>query len=260
MRLLRLIPVTAVLLVSLLSSSALLSSIPVARGASGGPDPCGYTWTDSKPVPGVTYSWIDGVTGGTDLRLDDDNCTMNPIPFNFPFRFYGIIYNRASVCANGFIAFNIPATNPWDTDSFASAFGYDLNPADPASGHVFAKVDLASSPRRIIVTWNGVFTYGTTDRQKFEIVLTEDLTGLDGQILFQYASLTNPPPDALVGIDNLGSTSNLYYPSPPENSLAVKFQPPGIPPPGDVLTVRGASLAPTSVEPGQKDVPILRLN
>ena len=39
-------------------------------------------------------------------------------------------------------------------------------PADPASGHVFAKVDLASSPRRIIVTWNGVFTYGTTDRQK----------------------------------------------------------------------------------------------
>ncbi|TLZ65698.1 MAG: hypothetical protein E6K16_02520, partial [Methanobacteriota archaeon] len=235
-------------------------AIPAARGASGGPDPYGYTWTDSKPVPGVTYSWIDGVTGGTDLLVDTFGCTFNRISFQFAFKFYNTTYNDATVCANGFLAFNTPATYPWDTDGFASAFGYDLDPSFLGSGHVFAKADLASSPRRFIVTWNGVFTLGTTDRQKFEIVLIEGLTGLDGQILFQYASLTNPPPNPLVGIDNLGSTSNLYYAPALENSLAVKFLPPGTPPPGDTLTVRGASLAPLTVEPGQKDIPILRLN
>src|SRR6267378_758171 len=260
MRLLRLMPVNAVLLVFLLSSSALLFAIPSGRGATGGPDPYGYTWTDSKPVPGVTYSWIDGVTGGTDLLLLNDGCTFNRIPFQFAFKFYNISYNDAYVCANGFIAFNTPTTNPWDTDAFASAFGYELSPGDPGSGHVFAKVDLASSPHRVIVTWDGVFTYPTTDRQWFEIVLIEGVTGLDGQILFQYSSLTNPPLNPLIGIANLGSTSNLYYSSPPENSLAVKFLPPGTPAPGDTLTVRGANLAPPTVEPGMRDVPILRLN
>jgi hypothetical protein len=262
MRILRLSPVTALLFVCLLCSSAFLILIPTARGASGGPDLYGYTWTDSKPVPGVAYSWIDGVSGGRDLQLGDDNCTTNRISFQFPFRFYGVTYNDAYVCANGFIAFNTPGSFPWDAgmDAFVAPFGYDLNPADPASGHVFVKADLLSSPRRFIVTWNGVFTYTTTNRQKFEIVLTEGLTGLDGRILFQYASLTSPPPDPIIGIDSLGSTSNLYYPPPLQDALAVQFLPPGTPPPGDTLIVRGANLAPPKVEPGQNDVPILRLN
>src|SRR6267143_1981886 len=260
MRLLRLMPVNAVLLVFLLSSSAFLFALPSGRGATGGPDPYGYTWTDSKPVPGVTYNWIDGVTGGKDLLLVNDGCTFNRIPSPVAFKFYNISSTDAYVCANGFIAFNTPTTNPWDTDAFASAFGYELSPSDPGSGHIFAKVDLASSPHRFIATWDGVFTYPTTDRQRFEIVLIEGVTGLDGQILFQYSSLMNPPLNPLIGIDNLGSTSNLYYSSPPENSLAVKFLPPGTPAPGDTLTVRGANLAPPTIEPGMKDVPILRLN
>src|SRR2546428_13872357 len=83
MRLLRLMPVNAVLLVFLLSSSALLFAIPSGRGATGGPDPYGYTWTDSKPVPGVTYSWIDGVTGGTEPPSSHKRgqVTRTPLPF-----------------------------------------------------------------------------------------------------------------------------------------------------------------------------------
>jgi len=262
LRLVRPGPATGLLVLSLVCSSTFLSLVPPALAGSGGPDTYGYTWTDSKPTPGVAYDWIDGVTLGQDLLLADEGCTQNRVPFQFPFRFYGIIYNDAYVCANGFLAFNTPSSNPWDAgmDAFVAAFGYDLNPEDPASGHVYVWADTVSSPRRFIVTWNGVFTYPTTDPQKFEIVLTEEPSVVDGRILLQYSTLTNPPPDPLVGIDSLGSTSNLYYTLPLENSLAILFLPPGTPPRGDTLIVRGTSLAPATVEPGQKDVPFLGLN
>ncbi len=262
MRFLRPGPGIALLVTFLVCSSTFLSLVPPSLAGSGGPDTYGYTWTDSKPPPGVSYSWIDGVTGGQDLLLSDEGCTQTRVPFLFPFRFYGVIYNDAYVCANGFLAFNTPGGYPWDAgmDAFVAAFGYDLNPEDPASGHVYAWADTASSPRRFVVTWNGVFTYPTTDRQTFQIVLIEEPSVVDGRILLQYSTLTNPPPDPLVGIDSLGSTHNLYYTLPLEDSLAIRFSPPGLPPPGDTLTVRGTSLAPLTVEPGQKDVPFLRLN
>ena len=69
MRILRRIAVASVLLVALLCLPTFLSSLPTARGSSGGPDSYGYTWTDSKPVPGVSYGWVDGLSGGTDLLL-----------------------------------------------------------------------------------------------------------------------------------------------------------------------------------------------
>ena len=92
-------------------AAAVLGSLPARVSAdSGGPDVYGYTWVDSKfPNPGVTYSWIDGVGGGTDLLLTDDGCSQNRIAFGFAFRFYGIIYSDGYVCANGFVAFNTPA-------------------------------------------------------------------------------------------------------------------------------------------------------
>ena len=256
-------PACGRILIAVLAIAFLLPALPHARADSGGPDAYGYRWTDSKfPSPGVSYGWIDGVTGGSDLGLSDDNCTFTRVPFQFPFRFYGIIYNDVYVCANGFLAFNQPASYATDTDAFVVALGGccpDLDPSAPGGGHVFAKADLLSSPRRFIFTWNGVYNYLTTDPQKFEIVLTEDPTGQDGRILLQYASLVNPPPQ-VTGIESLLGTSSLFYTSPLQNSLAVLFYPPTSGPPGDVLTLRSANLSPATVEPGQKDVPMLRVN
>jgi hypothetical protein len=246
--------------VLVLGGLVLVPILAPATADSGGPDAYGYTWVDSKaPNPGVSFSWIDGVTGGTDLGLDDEGCTSDRLSLPFSFRFYGVLFSSTYVCANGFLAFNIPASNPEDTDAFVAAFGADLDPGNPSSGHVYATADILSSPRRFVVTWNGVYMYETTDPQTFQIVLIEDAAGNDGRILFQYASLTNPPA-ALAGIMSLLGTSSLYYTSPLEDSLAVMFLPPGMSPPGDVLTVRGANLAPATVEPGRKDVPMLRLN
>ena len=201
----------------------------------------GYTGTNWQPIPitlrgsGPTCpdnNWIDGVSGGTDLLLTDDGCTVNRIPLGFPFRFYGVIYNDAYVCANGFVAFNTPAGSAQFTDAYAVGLGADLNPdsaSAPGTGHVYAKADSLSSPRRLIVTWNGVYTYATTDPQTFEIVLFENPTGEDGRVLFQYKQLTNPPAH-ITGIDSLGGTSSLYYASALANLLAVEFRPPGTSP------------------------------
>ena len=248
----------------LLSLVTILSSVPAhVAGDSGGPDVYGYTWVDSKfPNPGVVYSWADGVAGGTDLLLLDDGCSINRVSFGFPFRFYGIIYSDAYVCANGFIAFDTPAGSAEFTDAYAVALGADLNPdsaSAPGTGHVYVKADSLSTPRRFIVTWNGVYTYGTTDPQTFEIVLVENPTGEDGRVLYQYRQLTNPPVH-LTGIDSLGGTSSLYYTTALPNLLAIEFRPPGTNPPGDVLTVRTSNLSPVTVEPGQRNVPMLRLN
>src|SRR5438093_9095517 len=87
MRILRRIAVASVLLVALLCLPTFLSSLPTARGSSGGPDSYGYTWTDSKPVPGVSYGWVDGLSGGTDLLLADDDCTQTRTSFTFSFKF-----------------------------------------------------------------------------------------------------------------------------------------------------------------------------
>ena len=253
----------ALLAVGLALLSALATLPHPARGDSGGPDQYGYTWVDSTfPNPGVAFSWIDGVAGGTDLLLTDDGCGTGPVSFGFQFRFYGILYSSAWVCANGFLAFNTPAGFPQFTDDFVAALGADLNPDPmyaPGTGHVFAKADTFSSPRQFILTWDGTYTYGTTQRQTFEIVLIENPTGEDGRILLQYKDLTNPP-GHLTGIANIGYTSSLYYTGNLTDQLALMFLPPGSVPPGDVVTVRGTNLAPASVEPGQSNVPMLRLN
>lgn len=240
------------------SSLALLAG-PAAAG-SGGPDAYGYTWVDNRlPGPGVEFTWVDGVTGGTDLGLSDDGCTSNRISFGFPFRFYGLIHSNAYVCANGFIAFNTPAGRAFLTDEYAAAMDADLDPSASGSGPVYAKADASVTPRRFIVTWAGTYTYATTERQEFQIILHENPTGDDGRIQYQYRDVTNPPLP-LVGIANLTKSSTLYYTEPLEDQLAVLFVPPTATLPGDSLVLQGASLAPGVVEPGMADVPMLRLN
>src|SRR5438034_214828 len=110
---------------------------------------------------------------------------------------------------------------------------------------VYVRADPPATPRRFVVAWNGVYTYGTTDPQTFEIVLVENPTGEDGRVLYQYRQLTNPPVH-LTGIDSLGGTSSLYYTTALPNLLAIEFRPPGTNPPGDVLTVRTSNLSPVT--------------
>ncbi len=254
----------AIAIVVILCATALGVLPRPAAADAGGPDSYGYTWVDSRfPNPGVAFNWIDGISSGTDLGLLDENCTLDRVSFGFPFRFYGSIYTGAYLCPNGLIDFNYPEAQAQFASDYAAALGADLIPYDPefapGSGHVYVWQDQLSSPRRFVMTWNAVWVYGTTDPQTFQIVLYENPTGDDGRILFQYKALTNPPPH-ITGIMNLTKSSSLNYTSPLQSILAVLFLPQGTTPPGDVLTATDGNIAPASVEPGIRDVPMLCVN
>ena len=126
-------PRAGVALAVLFAGMMALASLPASvRADSGGPDAYGYTWIDSRfPNPGVAFNWIDGVTTGVDLGMSDENCTLSPVAFGFPFRFYGTIYTSAYVCPNGLLDFNAPESNPQYASDYVMPLGADLNPAYP---------------------------------------------------------------------------------------------------------------------------------
>src|SRR3990170_1186105 len=213
-----------------------------AAANTGGPDAYGYIWVDSRPPsPSIAYSWIDGVSGGARLTLDDDDCTFE-LEFGFQFRYYGTIMTYAFICSNGFLTFGVPDSyDPTGSIPNASApndrvvgLGIDLNPNATGTGGVYIKSQPFTSPKRFIVTWNGVYKFGTTTPETFQIVLEQNQTTKDGRILFQYQSVADVA-SALVGIENRTGSSGLAYPGPLGNGLAVAFLPPtdaGIPPDG----------------------------
>lgn len=244
----------------LLVAGGHLSLVPSVSADFGGPDGYGYTWTDSRqPNPGVTFNWVpEGVTQGTELALPDDGCTNNRVTIGFNFGFYGTTYANVYVCANGFLAFGAPGSLVEYMENYVAALGMDLNPTASGSGKVYAWADGASTPKRFIVTWNGVYTFGTTQAQTFQIVLTDNPSG-DGTILLQYRTL-NSVGYHVTGIENRTGAPSLMYEAPLNNTLAVLFVPPEGPRPPDVLSVTAQSLAPAAVEIGQADVPMIALN
>ena len=84
-----------------------------AAANTSGPDPSGYTWTDSNaPDPSITFDWIDITTTGTlidkdnDFTGDDDGVWTQPLPFDF--NFFGNTYDTVQIGTNGLISFTIP--------------------------------------------------------------------------------------------------------------------------------------------------------
>src|SRR3990170_3533424 len=254
------------LLVAVVLGSSFLMAPAAAN--TGGPDAYGYIWVDSRPPsPSIAYSWIDGVSGGARLTLDDDDCTFE-LEFGFQFRYYGTIMTYACIGSNGFLTFGVPDSyDPTGSIPNASApndrvvgLGIDLNPNATGTGGVYIKSQPFTSPKRFIVTWNGVYKYGTTTPETFQIVLEQNETNKDGRVLLQYKGVANVP-SALVGIENGTGTGGLVYPGQVEDRLAVAFLPPTdaqLPP--DALQVAATTLAPPSVPQGARNVPIVRLD
>ena len=257
----------ALVLAVALAATPLLTAGPAAAD-TGGPDSHGYVWVDSRvPSPIVPYSWVDIVPTGNRLSLGYDDCTFE-LPIGFQFRFYGTIVDRLYVCANGFLSFTIPSSfdalppipDPMDPNDRIVGLGMNLDPSASGSGGVYIKAYAATTPRRFVATWDGVYKELTTTRETFQIILEQNQTSKDGRILFQYKSVASVG-TPLVGIENHTGSSGLAYPKAIENNLAVAFLPPsdaGLPP--DTLTVTPGTLAPGFAEQGAADVAMLRLD
>lgn len=256
------------LLAALAVVGASLLLAPPAQANTGGPDTYGYIWVDSRtPSPTVPYSWIDIVPLGVRLTLGDDDCTFE-VSLGFQFRFYGTIVDEVYVCSDGFLTFSVPDSfqpdppipSPLAPNDRVVALGMDLDPGANGTGGVYVRSLGSQTPRRFVVTWDGVFKRYTTQRETFQIVLEQNETSKDGRILMQYRSLDGVA-GPLVGIENKTGSSGLTYPGPFQNNLAVMFLPPSdaaLPP--DVLSVTAAAWAPPSVFQGDKNVPMMQLD
>jgi uncharacterized membrane protein len=203
-----------------------MTPIERAMGDSGGPDGYGYTWTNSTGSPQVPSMWVDGITGGTPLGLNDDSW-FGPVSMGISFTYYGVTYTDVYIMSNGWISF-VDQDNWFQVEDFPgntsfqgaiSPYSRDLNPS--ASGEIYVK-SISGTPDQFIITWDAVPHWSTSDFQTFQIVLNET-----GEIWFNYQNMNNADPSANIGIENEDSTIGLDYESmasTPFSGLSILFE------------------------------------
>lgn len=194
-----------------------------------GPDAYGY-WAfsdDDSDAYAPQYAWVElaglGADSGIrDLSRGDDETRVLDLPFDFVF--YGQVYDRVSICSNGWLAFGasglafyrgwqLPA--PGSPDAMVCAFWDDL-----ANGTVYTWHDAAN--HRFIVQWDAFRTLYPGEYYSgnctFEIILTDPAysgtdTG-DGLITVQYQAVTVVGDETTyftVGIQDHTRTTGLTY-------------------------------------------------
>jgi len=223
-----------------------------------GPDEYGYFAydnTDTGYGECPTYNWIeiDPALGGPGDSLYLENDQTKTIALPFTFQYYGIDYDRLSICSNGYIAMD----STWVADMYnwhigaaggppllIAPFWDDLDPnATDSSGYVCFWND--GSNHQFIIEYSRVqHIHDPTnptpaELQTFEILLLDPqyhntLTG-DGEIIFQYNDITNDDiwhNYATVGIEDYDHAIGLEYSyadqypasaAPLVNGRAIKF-------------------------------------
>ncbi len=198
-----------------------------------GPDRYGYYCFDDTDVGyshAPTYSWveIDPSYGGdgTDTGLNDtydygDQSVVVDLPF--PFQYYGTVYDRATICSNGWIAMGetyLTTYRNWTIpgaggpDAMLAVFWDDLY--QTSGSRVCQKYDAAN--HRWIVEWSRMRNDYNGQPETFEAILLDPAhhpteTG-DGEIIFQYNDVyVYDPVDAhtTVGIESPDQSDGVLY-------------------------------------------------
>ncbi len=193
--------------------------------ATGGPDPFGYTYTDSDD--GCPYEWIEIESTGTDLNLDgDDVGTTFSLGFSFPF--YDNTYTTIGVSSNGYLTFGsdlidytedaIP--NPTDPNDLIAPF-WDDQEVQQANGDAVYYQLFGSPGDQYLVIEFVIRDRAGTAPYRYEAILYEN-----GDIRFQYNEMTTDADgtgiSAAVGIENEAGQIGLgylYHLNPPENEI-----------------------------------------
>jgi len=192
--------IAALAAVLVASSFAALVVVPSsARAQQGGPDACGYAWTDSNsPPPQVPFSWIEIKDNGTLIRNTDWNGTSDDgffeVSLNFSMSFYDVSYSAVFIGTNGYASFgqgyweySLPAIpDPLEPNNAAYGFGQDLQPG-VATGQGGVYYLRLTSPSRLVAEWYQVPHYGGANPVTFEIIFFDT-----GEIWFQYLALSGP--------------------------------------------------------------------
>jgi uncharacterized repeat protein (TIGR01451 family) len=181
----------------------------------GGPDGSGYRFKDDSMPGGPVFNWLDATNGTHSYVFGDDRAT-GPIPLGFSFFFYGRVYTTTYLGTNGYVSFEGPVTaytnrnlpNSKTPNNFIAPFWDDLQVCpNQAKQAIYFKPGGSAPNRYFAAEWAGVSRLSDPTRPiTFETVLYEN-----GEILFQYQSLTGTLSSASVGIENYAGLRGLQY-------------------------------------------------
>ncbi|HEX8312010.1 MAG TPA: putative Ig domain-containing protein, partial [Chthoniobacteraceae bacterium] len=161
---------------------------------------------------GVSYGWIDAVTGGTKITFGSvDNSSAGPISLPFAFPFYGSDRNSVRVCTNGWLSFTSTLTSSTPSATLPGT-GNPENLIAPFFCDLYLRADSGVYHRTVdaqtfVISYMDLVRYAdraatNPARYTFQVVLK-----VDGRILFQYANVPNlTTTTRVVGIQNAART------------------------------------------------------
>jgi len=178
---------------------------------SGGPDAYGYYYIDSEDnaLNAPEYNWIDISGIGVDMGIIYDDQNVGPFPIGFTFNYYGVDFISFRACSNGWASFSstsnslsnvtIPSTS--EPNDLLAVFWDDLHPH--TTGHAYY---YSNNVDTLIIAWHDFERFSGPGVYTFEIILTAD-----GNIVYQYQSVTETLDSHTVGIENGSGTVGLQY-------------------------------------------------
>ncbi len=248
----------------MLGNALVIIGVTPAQADTGGPDLCGYEWTDSnEPPPQVNFTWLDIVDNGTKVaqwNVSDDDGFAGPFPLGFAFTHYDVIYTEAFIETNGYVAFGegsgwipseaIPSREP--PNNFAAAYGTDLNPstADGSAGVYYVAL---SDPDRFVVEYYQIPHYPDYDPVTFEIILYET-----GEIWFHYLEVTSEV--YVIGLEDAAGSTGIAHDTNVTDGLAVRFAPPTTAPAPVAVDMSPCNHGVLTIPGATEDVPLTVTN
>ncbi len=192
-----------------------------------GTDSYGYTWADNLTQKSLRYEWVDITNRGTQINNSSDHDKVyGPITLNFPFPFYGNLYDTLWISTTGVLSFY-----PWDlrfvNQPLPCMDGYFRLIAPFWSNLVLtdsSKIYLYQSSDSIIVSFIDINHFKSGGLNTFQVILTKE-----GSIDFQYKQLSQPNDPATVGIQNEDGTIALlisYNQDFLQDTLRLRINPP----------------------------------
>lgn len=207
-----------------------------------------YYAEDSNGVGGPVYSWYAPAEGrGTLVNFrnssdsanvsnstDRDDYMSEVLDLGFEMPFFGQRFSRVRITSNGVLTFNTAIAFPSYTNS-------NLPSSSAPNQSVFVLWDdlymVANTSQAywfrpdadtFVISWHDIAYFSDRSaRQTFQLVLRRD-----GTITAQYATVAKSPNfnGFCIGIQNSNSAAQAVHysrtPTPPSNSLAVRFSPP----------------------------------
>ena len=211
-----------------------------------GPDAYGYYAyddTDTGYDEAPTYSWVDIVAVGSDVGVDSQDGSRT-VDLPFPFTYYGLTFDRATICTNGWMAMGHTYLVNYRNWHLPSAGGpanmlcpFWDNLYESGGGHLYHWFD--ADNHRYVVAWDNVRNDYSGSVESFEVILYDPAyyptaTG-DGEIVFQYETVNNNDHQQMystVGIQDEMHTTGInfnYFNRRPSTAaalssgLAIKF-------------------------------------